>query len=380
MKRLNYVSEFDGSYSSLCENLTIMVLTFNRPKALLRQLNMLSRFPGPVIVLDGGVSKLIDLDTCARPSRLRYIKANHFYDRFKRAGTILTTKYAMTFSDDDLLVPSGINKLMEEIISKSTTDSVFGRMLYAYPIKNSWGFKVWNPNYSSLDGRSILSDNPDIRAITHFSNYVSTYYYSVMRVEVWQNTFSKLKLSNEDLYINPYSTELAYEFLGARAGTSKILPVLCGIRVKDHKPTWVNINDNGHKPVYMYQWLNDNKFKNSVEDYKSAIVQASSKLISGEPIKQVLEKSLLMYSKVEQKTTENAFVLDLLDKKNIRVFTWSNLKILIEVLLIRLNLQPFLTRFKIYTIEKSLVSYSISFNRKEIRYIIPLFFYDFKIR
>lgn len=372
--------KLDHPYSPLCENLTVMILTFDRPKALLRQLDMLRNFPGPVIVLDGGSSTSIDSSSYLKPSNLRYVKANHFYERFSEAGRMLTTKYALTFTDDDLLVPSGINKLMEEITSQSATDSVFGRMLYAYPLKHSWGFKIWNPNYASLQERSISSDNPDIRAITHFSNYVSTYYYSIMREDVWRSTFSKLKLPDEDLFINPYSTELAYEFLGARAGTSKILPVLCGIRVKDHKPTWVNINESERKPVYMYQWLNDNKFKKSVEDYKSAIVQASDKLNSGEPIKQVLEKSLLMYSKVEQKTTKNSFVLDLLNKKTKKIFTLSNLKIFIEVLLIRMNLRLFLTRFKSYTIEKELVSYSITFNQKEICEIISLFFNDFKVR
>lgn len=371
--------KLDHPYSPLCENLTIMVLTFNRPEALLRQLNMLHNFPGAVIVLDGGSSTSIDSNTYPKPSRLQYVKASHFYERFSKAGSMLTTKYALTFSDDDLLVPSGINTLMQEITNQST-DSIFGRMLYAYPIKRSWGFKTWNPNYASLQERSISSDNPDIRAVTHFSNYVSTYFYSIMREDVWRSAFSKVRLPNEDTHVNPYFLELAYEFLGARAGTSKILPVLCAIRIKDQKPTSVDIRNSEYNPMYMYQWLNDYKFKNNVEEYKLAIVQACNNLNSVEKTIQVLEKSLLMYSKVEQRATTNSLALNSSNKKTKKVFTFSNVKICIEVLLIRLNLLFVLTRLKNSKIKKELVSQSITFNQKELREIISLFFYGFKVK
>jgi len=340
-------------------------------------LKALQNFPGTVIVLDGGSKNLKRFDTISKPSKFNYIKKESFYERYAAARPLLKTDYALTFSDDDLLLATGINELMEKIIN-GESDSIFGRMLYAYPLKSSWGFRIWNPRYSNLQNRNIIENEPNTRAISHFSNYSCTYYYSIMKAEVWLNTYTKLKLPDENLTINPYALELAYEFMGATSGSSRIIPTLCAVRVKDQLPTWLDQKSNSKDQVYMYQWLSSNQFNKAVENYKLAIIKAAKGSSSSEEVKKALDKALHLFSAVERKWVKNYDKSKSLHKKQNR-FTISNFSIFIEVCFVKLGLIKLLVAMKSKKIIKDLNSESINCNHTEIQQIITLLLSRFKI-
>lgn len=365
-------------FSQICENLTIFILTYNRPEALRRQLEALQNFSGTVIVLDGGSSELKDLDNLNKPLRFNYIKKVSFYERFAAAGTLLKTDYALTFSDDDLLLPTGINELMKKMIN-GESDSIFGRMLYAYPLKVSWGFRVYNPPYSNLQNRNITESQPNERALTHFSNYSCVYFYSIMKAEVWLNTYTKLRLPDENLNTNPFALELAYEFMGAISGSSHIVPILCAVRVKDLVPTWPDQKNNFNGPLYMYEWLSNNQFTKNVENYKVAIIEAVKGSRSNEKIKELLDKALYQFSLVERLWVQNHSKTKSVSKKQNK-FTISNLIIFIEVIFVKLRWIKFLCNIKSKKIVKELNSQSIKYNQIEIQQMIMLLLNRFKTK
>lgn len=364
-----------NKYSPLCQDLTIFILTYNRPEALKRQLESLQHFPGAVTVLDGGFTDLNSLNYFNKPPKFSYIQNPLFSERFSKAGESLNTKYAMTFSDDDLLLANGVNFLMQKITT-GNTDSIFGRMLYAYPLKTSWGFRLWKPSYSTLKDRTILGRDSPRRAIEHFTNYVTSYFYSIMKEHTWRDTFARLKLPNEDMKINPYALELAYEFLGAIAGTIEIIPILCGIRVKDQKPTWLENKNEFGNLISMTTWLSNSESGKAVDSYKHAILDACCKPKNSADTKRALDKALLQFTLLEQHAglIRNKPSVHYGKKKR---FTTSNLLILLEQLLLNFKLSKILVCVKTKKILRELDLESINYEIVDVQLAVKLLYDKF---
>jgi glycosyltransferase domain-containing protein len=359
--KTHHQSEFTESAS----NLTIFILTFNRPRALARQLFFLRNFPGQIIVLDGSDEKPVISQDQLLPKKLLHIKGKTFQERFQKGAELLRTDYAMTFSDDDILVPTGINELLSKIAC-GENESVFGRTVYAYPLKNSWGVAIWSPLFENLKNRKVSGLDPETRVMRHFSNYSCVYFFSIMTSDAWKKTFSVLKLPNENMNINPYALELAYEFMGALTARSEIHNVLSAVRVKDFKPTWLPSGGTLNRSLLMSEWLNQKEFEKDVANYKYGIIAAAKNITQEIDIKFVLEEALNKYSINEQ----NHFSGQQNSVTRRRKFTKSNLKIFLDVVLIKLGLGRQISKSKSAKIYDELRSHGIVCDRMEIESII----------
>ncbi len=363
------MAEIGREFAESTSNLTIFILTFNRPRALARQLYNLRNFPGQVIVLDGGEYSLENSELQAKPNNLFYIREKTFQKRFEKAAERLSTGYAMTFSDDDVLVPTGINQLLE-VISLGKSESVFGRTAYAFPLKNSWGISTWSPLYDSLDERKVLASDSESRIIRHFSSYSCVYFYSIMTADAWKNTFSIIKLPDENMMQNPYALELAYEFMGALAARSEIYNVLAAVRVKDFKPTWLPNEGKENRSLLMSEWLYERKFENAVTHYKTAIINAARAVSKELDAERVTEAALLNFC-----SRESMYFRNRANSQTRRKFlTKSNAKIALDVLLIKLGFTKQVSNLKSARIYRELISQGIQCDRHEIESIILCLF------
>lgn len=354
--------------------LTICILTFNRPRALARQLSNLKNFPGQIFVLDGGEEELEIPDFQNKPKNLTYIKGKTFHERFGKAAELLSTDYTMTFSDDDLLVPTGINELLR-LISKGEAESVFGRMVYAYPLKSSWGISLWTPLYDELKDRKVLDVDAELRIIRHFTSYSCVYFLSIMTSEAWKKTFSVVKLPDENMTVNPYALEIAYEFMGALSARSEIHNVLIAFRVKDFKPTWHSIHGKSNRPLLMSEWLNLREFQSAVTNYKAAIISGALKVSQEINAQRLIEVALSNFCSKESKHFKNHPPV----VTHKRFFTRSNVKIALETLFIKIGFKKQVSNSKSLRIYGELRSQEIRCDLNEIESIVwRLFNREFK--
>jgi hypothetical protein len=176
--------------------------------------------------------------------------------------------------------------------------------------------------------------------------------------------------------INPYALELAYEFLGAIAGTIEIIPILCGIRVKDQKPTWLENKNEFGNLISMTTCLSNSEYGKAVDSYKHAILDACCKPKNSANIKRALDKALLQFTLLEQHAglIRNKPSDHYRKKKR---FTTSNLLILLEQLLLNFKLSKILVRVKTKKILRELDLESIKYEIVDVQLAIKLLYDKF---
>jgi len=269
--------------------LTIVIVTLERQAAAIRQAKYLYGRVGQVIVLDGSTIPHPELVKQALDDpNVEYLFGTRGLSaRFRNCCGLIKGKYVMTFTDDDLFLMSSAKSLFS-FLDDNPDYTAYGLSIVAYQLKGYWGLNMWNPPYSQLENREINSALPFERTKNHFSNYVTTYLYSLVKTEVWESIFSHLQIEPEELS-SPYVYELYIEYLGALFSKAKILPQISTIRIKGFQPRLANANKEYHKNLPVYIWIKEQSnhleiayLTNSVVDIsKKVLPDYSSQLVSG---------------------------------------------------------------------------------------------------
>ena len=230
--------------NSFLSNLTVVVISFNRPYYIQRQIQYWSKTNVNLLIVDGSKQQAeFDLDASIS-SRIRYVHSPGSYrERSLLAAGLIETEFVAQLPDDEFYIPSALTEFIEALQDDSSIDSIQGRTV-----------RFFEKNGSMLAARQYAEFKDDlgynlrgIDGVKNFwsENYVNNYpIYSVMRISV----YAKMVRST---YSNPcenaYGYEIRYNLLFPFWFTTKIMDTLFWLRSDENDPISDIGFDRGNK-------------------------------------------------------------------------------------------------------------------------------------
>ena len=211
---------------SFLDRLTIVIFTYNRHKFLKRTLNYWSNYNIKLVILDGSDTKLVD--RCLNSKNIKYIyDTRGLYERLATSMNHVDTEFVILGCDDEFYLPSGLCSCIRFLTKEPDFSSCGGRALGFATNKNKLlGIQA----YPKLKDLCLDQNLAFDRIYNHFSIYVPSHFYSVIRSSKYENI---IKHAFEKKY-NMYAIgELHLEFLVLVSGKSKIIPQLLWMRNED---------------------------------------------------------------------------------------------------------------------------------------------------
>jgi glycosyltransferase domain-containing protein len=242
----------------LLSNLTIVIISYNRPKYLKRNLLFWNNSSSKVIVLDGSTESLSNEFICDLSKNIEYFHLPiSLQKRLERAIQIVDTPYVTLLGDDEFILPSALALSIFELENDKTLVSCIGR---AFGFGNNSDKTIYGYHiYPKFKNRINTSDNPGDRMFEHMSDYATTLMYSVVRLDIW-----KLSYKAHCLKEFPLSgmAEIQFELTVCYCGKSKVLPVLHWLR-SDENDFISDSPDISLNRNYLFydSWIDPEKFE-----------------------------------------------------------------------------------------------------------------------
>src|SRR5687767_8352489 len=150
---------------SLLSKLTLVMLTYRRPRYAIRNMRYWSKRDAVLHVLDGS-------DEAIAADELRDLGPNIHYhhlpvslfDRLGAGSKLISTSYAALLGDDELYLPDGLEACIRELDADVSLVSCMGRSLGFRPIPSEI---LGYPAYTEMAGYAVLQDDPIDRLIYH---------------------------------------------------------------------------------------------------------------------------------------------------------------------------------------------------------------------
>ena len=215
---------------NLLRKLTIVVLSFNRQKYILRSMRYWSNKGVIMHVLDGSKEAISPKYFLGIEDNIQY---HHFpvsfAERLVRASSLITSEYAVLMGDDEFYIPSALDDCIQELEHDISLVSCVGRCI---GFDHNHGTLKTNLMYEAMANYSVHHDNPDDRVLYHMKNYIPSTIYSVMRADIWKHTISCI--DNEAYQVFALE-ELQFEIASSYLGKSKVLPILSWLRSSENQ-------------------------------------------------------------------------------------------------------------------------------------------------
>ncbi len=338
------------------QNLTIVIITYNRHKYLKRTLNYWLNYDVKVLIIDGSNTKFEDI--CLQKKNVKYIHDQRSVDdRFLSSINFINTEFMIVSSDDEFFLPSTLSKCVDFLSINPSFSCCGGRAVgFRTKEKKILGIR----QYPKLKNLCLDNENAADRVSKHFFSYVPAHFYSVIRTKKWKTICSYVF---EKKYSFGSSSELQMEFLIMVSGKSKIISELMWMRNNEVAP----INTELETPLQ--KWWYDKNYEKEKFSFLQRMKKACNELstnINPELNEQAISKLFEVY------------VIKLLEhrKRNVLRKILSLLPIKIEA-----KLSKFIHKFyKIFTAKENSLEGEINIlkaegvlvNAEEIKQIISI--------
>ena len=245
------------------QKLTIVILTYNRPKYLKRTIKYWLNYNIKLLIIDGSDFKLDD--PILESENIKYIhNTKELYARFLSSINYVDTEFMILSCDDEFYLPSPLSSSVTYLDDNSHFSCCGGCAL---------GFGLTEENkfygmerYPKLKNINLDHDFASERINDHFSNFVPAHFYSVMRTSIWRIICKHV--FDKQFHFHA-AAELQLEFLLLVAGKTKILPELMWMRnMNENKP--IRTVDQLNKPSYAYtinDWWSDKLKEKDKENF-----------------------------------------------------------------------------------------------------------------
>jgi glycosyltransferase domain-containing protein len=213
----------------ICERLTCVVPTHNRPHFLRRLLHFYMQFPPgfPFLVVDSSNSLLasenreviesvrgsLDID-------YQHIGLN-FMDKCVQGLERIRSPFVVFCADDDILLPDTVWRCVEFLTNEPGFASAMGRNAMLNVNHSLWCSRI-------LKGYSIEDDRPFDRCRRMARDWFSNF-YAVHRTEGLLNNF-RITAANADSQRSPQLSETLLSQMSVLIGRVKLLPMMYSLR------------------------------------------------------------------------------------------------------------------------------------------------------
>lgn len=220
--------------------LTVVIVTRNREKYLLRGLTRWKNANCQVLVMDGSDDICKNLSNEVS-SNLRYVHMNTSVEqRLFAASKLIKTKYVLMSGDDDLFLFSGISTCINKLEHDHDLVSAAGTVLGFRNVNQKVVY--YSAYHNFINFGQITQKNHWDRVRYHFKNYECSTIYAVTRSDVWIKVSSIFELQKTLSY---NTAELFYEFSNAFLGKSVVINDLVWLRSSENRPQWSNFETFG---------------------------------------------------------------------------------------------------------------------------------------
>ncbi len=244
-------------------NLTILILTYNRPDYVQRTIDTLEKYNFKILIMDGSdSSNSYRFDA----SKTTYVHSKtSYYNRLVLSSKFIKTKYVKMLADDEFLIKKTIDEYIFFLESNEEFVSASGKTLRFNFVKDRVKYYTIYENSSK---HSLTSDDAFERLEHHFNGYLPTIIYSILRTDVWHQIFSRnFNLPQNISAIEEIFVETSVLLLGKCYVDDEIY----WLRSDENPP-----NDKDYNKIRFYAWvLNSQLSKKSYEIFIKNICEAA---------------------------------------------------------------------------------------------------------
>ena len=247
----------DLEVRQLLADLTVVILTRNRPGYLQGVVKYWASWPVSLIVLDGSDRPVDELLLDAGEANLIGYSAVPINDRLNFAASRIDTPFACLHSDDDFTLARGAAKAIAWLQANPEITCVASDVLL---------FSEDRTSGLGPPGRTVISVEPDQRMAVHFSDYRFAYFYGIQRSRQLSIALTAVAAATDCPEFIGYPNvaagyELGIEICGAALGRLSNSPdVLLLKRVGNESRTAENQESN--------EWLEDPKAQSAVRAWR----------------------------------------------------------------------------------------------------------------
>lgn len=217
--------------------ITLLCLSYERHYYLKRSIKYFSQTNVKIIYCDGS-SKPLNLDdtNIEKFENIHYIHLNlQFLDRMKYLFKLIKTPYVSIIGDEEFYMPTSILNCINFLENNYDYVACMGA---AAEFNKFRGKVVLGNTDENLYNKVLDSNNTFKRLKDHFMNYSQVHVFSIVRSEIFINTFkSIINFRSIKMRLDIFAiTEIAHEFLIVNAGKTKVLNNLFWLRSNEAQP------------------------------------------------------------------------------------------------------------------------------------------------
>ncbi len=224
---MSEVQSVDSRESIDLTSLTMVFITRNRQELVLKNSRFYQRLGASIVVLDGSDSPIAEKDQGSVADRFTYIYSFESLERrLSLAAKFVHTPFTIVSTDDDLLVPSALQKSIKFLFEHPEILSCSGRAIGFKRSASKLNFLDCYPEHD-VSKNSLLPSSVILRTFLYFRSYSSRYFYSVYRTKDWIPIYTNF-VGERPLPRN--YLEFIIEFRACLKGSHHILPNLFWLR------------------------------------------------------------------------------------------------------------------------------------------------------
>lgn len=209
------------------DKLTIVIPEHNRPKRLKRILYFyLENGFNNIVVPDSSNKEFEYLSEFKDKIIYRHYPRKHLVEKILAIKDNVKTPYVILCAEDDYMMPSALNKIINFLESNNDYISAQGYWLQFWP-KQGNRLRYQYPQVTKEN--SLLSDDPRTRTISLFEHYYQ-FYYVVMRKELFFTSYETMVTNGKLRLENLCLVEMWQAAYCAFKGKHAVLPVFYAMR------------------------------------------------------------------------------------------------------------------------------------------------------
>jgi len=234
------------------KDITILIPTYKRNNFLFKNLRFWENYKINIIILDGGKKQVDKKKFKYFKNNIKYlfIKNSSFERRLFVGSQNVKTSFCVLLGDDELHVPSALQKSINFLRENSDFGCCIGRCV---------GFKSTSKYLSlwpekSIQSKHFVDQNKSLlRMNYHIKNYTPSTLYAVHTIQSFKFATKIFKNLQFD---SPYIQETIFELLSSAYSKCKVLPYLSWYRSFENEPI---IDNNSKRLYFLSDWFSKEK-------------------------------------------------------------------------------------------------------------------------
>lgn len=291
-----------GNSKLFLDKLTILIPSVDRREILIQNLQFFDRVC-KIFVCEHSDRGLTKSEQSKIPPNVEWINGpEDVEDRNLMMAQKVETEFCSLMCDDEIMLPDSLAVLIS-FLEDNTVFSYASGMAVAFAknkTKKMWGSNLlFSHAYHELKQRSLIMEDPRVRALIHSNFYTLGSSYAVHRTS---NFICAMRNAQIAKSCARYSSEIAFELSHVLLGKSVVLPIVCWMRnyeVQAIREVHPDKPQAGNLPEMFKDWWN----KSASEKEKKALVLdlattiANRSHLSKNALISIIDESLSFYGK-----------------------------------------------------------------------------------